>query len=77
MTRDDIISMARETRVYDQEWRYNMRDEQEALERFANLVAECVATAEREACALAVLNSCFDYQESCRAWDAIRARSQS
>ena len=47
MTKDDIIKLARETRVYTDNWRYGMRDEQAALEAFANLVANH----EREECA--------------------------
>ena len=47
MTKEDIIRMARETRVYTDNWRYGMRDEQAALEAFANLVAKH----EREECA--------------------------
>jgi hypothetical protein len=47
MTEDDIIRMAREARVYEHDWHYKMRDEQDALEHFAALIA----AAEREACA--------------------------
>jgi hypothetical protein len=48
MNQDEIISMAKEARIYrDDSWRFEMLSERNALEAFASLVA----AAEREACA--------------------------
>ena len=72
MTRDDIIRMAREAGLLaeDEAW---VSPHQEAMERFATLVA----AAEREACA-AICDTTppYPFRPSIEAAHAIRARGQ-
>lgn len=68
MTRDDIIRMAREANCVEASHPFNPWSvSQEALERFANLVA----AAEREACA-----KLCDETRAARLAEQIRARGE-
>ena len=74
MTRDNIIRMAREAKLL-LKWMDLCQKEEDALERFANLVA----AAERDACAKVCeqteIEGSMSYGEICA--DAIRARSNT
>lgn len=79
MSREDIIRMARQTRLLP-EWVELCRKDEEALVRFADLIA----AAEREACAkLAESTVCDTHLPTgvriygTRAADAIRARNNT
>jgi hypothetical protein len=64
MTQDEIIEMAKEARIHrDDSWRFEMLQEKNALEAFAQLVA----AKEREACA----KVCDSFYES---WINIHGR---
>ncbi len=67
MTRDDIIRLAREAGIVDWSLHGRLESKEEALERFAALVA----AAEREACADIASTCC----EGCA--DDIRARGEN
>ena len=69
MTREDIIRMARQTRLLP-EWVELCRKDEEALVRFADLVA----AAEREACAVAGAAAAMAGQDYIGVAAAIRAR---
>jgi len=73
MTRDDIIRLAREAGIVDWSLHGRLESKEEALERFAALVA----AAEREACAdiCDQYSTCEGIAQKCAA--AIRARGES